>query len=255
MTRLIIERRLRRAKQRMREKYEAVKARAERNDREVENLHARFKELVSKHEEYVRLTNAQNTDPSKDEREHRDNERSMTRSTKIISRFTVVLAFVGAIGALIAWRTLDAIQGQLDAMQSDQRPWVKLKSFDLSSAVALNGGRPRFNVTYSLENVGHSVALRATIFFLAYVKYESGSYQGGPTNTSLDDLIVNYVRPELILNEYNMGRDLDRICDRRFEAVMREEPAKAVKTNALANTIFPNDTVGREIPIIADGAT
>jgi hypothetical protein len=56
--------------------------------------------------------------------EHRANERRMTSSTVVMACFTVVLAGVGIASARISWKQWVAIQGQLEVMQGEQRPWI-----------------------------------------------------------------------------------------------------------------------------------
>jgi hypothetical protein len=51
-------------------------------------------------------------------------ERTVAESTKSISRLTLALVFVGIIGALVAYRTLRAIEGQLDEMRDEQIPII-----------------------------------------------------------------------------------------------------------------------------------
>ncbi len=50
--------------------------------------------------------------------EHQRNERSSARATVAIARLTYVLAGVAAIGAIVSYRTLLAIEGQLAEMRS-----------------------------------------------------------------------------------------------------------------------------------------
>lgn len=250
MSELKIQKRLKRARQRTREKYEAVKARVDRNDQKIKELTALHGEVVAKHEEYVSLTRGVYSQPDETEREHKANERSMRRSTWVIAVFTIVLGAVGIIGAVISAQTLYAIRGQLEAMESDQRPWVKLDSLELKSGLIFDSSGLAFNLGYKLENVGHSVALHAVIYVHLIQEFERHSENLGPTETSIDEAIRNYRIPSKTIDDYLLGHTLVEDCNRRFDQFIANPSAQAGRTMALANTIFPNDSISRTIPVI-----
>jgi hypothetical protein len=64
--------------------------------------------------------------------EHQINERMMARWTRRVGWFTFFLVLVGISTAIIFWRQLNAMEGQLDESQQQQRPWG-------SAEISLNG--------------------------------------------------------------------------------------------------------------------
>jgi hypothetical protein len=84
----------------------------------------------------------------------------------------LVLIGIGIVGALIYWQQLDAMQGQLSAMQeqvdSADRPWLEIMTATASQPVVFH--RPyeigvhgdeyvNAGIKVTVKNVGHSVAL------------------------------------------------------------------------------------------------
>jgi hypothetical protein len=86
------------------------------NNRMVENQ--KIEANAGAHEAHDETTNA----------EHRKNERALARWTGVVAFLTGGLVFVGAITGYIFWLQLGAMQGQLDAIERDQRPFVWLSA-------------------------------------------------------------------------------------------------------------------------------
>jgi hypothetical protein len=89
--------------------------------------------------------------------------------TCVMALFTVGIYCVG----LAQWQTfqqqLTAMQGQLDAMEADQRPWVKIQKLEPYKSPIPELGGLRFNgspnvgflpLDFLLKNVGHSPAFQ-----------------------------------------------------------------------------------------------
>src|SRR5215471_1472219 len=59
----------------------------------------------------------------KEETPHQINERMMARWTRHVGLFTGALVLVSIVTAGIFLRQLNVMQGQLDTMETDKRPW------------------------------------------------------------------------------------------------------------------------------------
>lgn len=88
----------------------------------------------------------------------------MTSSEILMVVFTAVIAVTGVIGAIIFGKQLNAMQGQLDAMEVDQRPWVSVTT-ELNGPLAIRR-KPTgeldgiiFSVKLLVKNVGRSPAM------------------------------------------------------------------------------------------------
>jgi len=81
----------------------------------------------------------------------------MTNSDIMMIVFTAVIATTGVIGAFIFNNQLSVMQGQLDAMRADQRPWVSL-SMQADGPLVHDGNGWNFLIKYSLTNAGKSPA-------------------------------------------------------------------------------------------------
>jgi hypothetical protein len=97
-------------------------------------------------------------------RSKREKETSQDRSSRRtanatiwIAIFAVVAALVGISQAIISNRQLTAMQGQLDAMEADQRPWIKpilqIVGFKFTGA-----GDAEITYLVNFKNVGKSPA-------------------------------------------------------------------------------------------------
>lgn len=101
--------------------------------------------------------------------EHQSNERMMARWTRNVGLFTLAAGFIGVITAGIFKWQLDAMQGQLQIMRMDQRPWVSL-GVDIAGPLAHDsvdgeyGIRWHIPLKYRVENVGKTPALHVSFF-------------------------------------------------------------------------------------------
>ena len=83
---------------------------------------------------------------------------TLTKATVALVIATAGLIVVGLLSFGVSLLQWQAIRGQLDAMQADQRPWIKIhrvikgEAMDLSSPIAI------FPVRFTIENVGRSPA-------------------------------------------------------------------------------------------------
>lgn len=99
----------------------------------------------------------------------------MVRWTRAVASYTKWLVIVGAIAAAVAYFTLRAIQGQLDAMDADQRPWIKVEKIEPLSYPKFQGmefgglefAKPDFvgflPLHIEIKNVGHSPAFNIQV--------------------------------------------------------------------------------------------
>jgi hypothetical protein len=79
-----------------------------------------------------------------------------------LSHATVVITLLGVVGAYIAgyfaFGQLQVMKGQLDQMQADQRPWIKIGSYKIDF-LKIESENTNIGVTLSLKNVGHTPAV------------------------------------------------------------------------------------------------
>jgi hypothetical protein len=106
------------------------------------------------------------------DRDHPINERMMARWTRNVGLLTGALVLVGVVTAIIFWRQLNVMQGQLDAMEADQRAWVKVVKVEpyVNQIGPYNGlffVKPNtegfLQLHFVLQNVGHSPAFKVII--------------------------------------------------------------------------------------------
>jgi hypothetical protein len=104
-------------------------------------------------------------------RTKRENESSQERSSRITAKatawiavFAVVAAVVAISQAIIANRQLTTMQGQLDAMNREQRPWVTFSKIAVGSDFTYNTSGVGISLDFSLKNVGHSPAFNVSIW-------------------------------------------------------------------------------------------
>jgi hypothetical protein len=102
----------------------------------------------------------------KGETEHQRNERTLAKWTRHVGIFTIVLAATAGITAIIFWRQLSVMQGQLDVMEAEQRPWVYIFSAEPRSDLYFNVsdkiGALVF-LKFTLKNAGKKPARFAVI--------------------------------------------------------------------------------------------
>jgi hypothetical protein len=96
--------------------------------------------------------------------EKSDRDLIMARWTRRVGIFTAALVFVGVVTAVIFSQQLRVMRGQLDEMQTEQRPWISLE-MQAEGPLVYDANGWNFVVKYSLNNVGKSPAI--SVDFLA----------------------------------------------------------------------------------------
>jgi hypothetical protein len=99
-----------------------------------------------------------------------------------IDKFTFALVLLAAVTALIFQGQLGAMQGQLDAMEADQRPWISLNSVPtiVSPLQFVMENLPMVDLSISLKNTGKTPGRRVAII-LKMVGLQTGA--GDPLTT------------------------------------------------------------------------
>jgi hypothetical protein len=83
----------------------------------------------------------------------------MARWTRRVGIFTAALVVVGVVTAVIFWRQLNVMQGQLDEMRLEPRPWLTM---DVKIAGPLTfSPAPKISLNVVLTNIGKSPAFNA----------------------------------------------------------------------------------------------
>ncbi len=105
------------------------------------------------------------------DKEHTDER--MVRWTRNVGWFTSALVVVGVLTAIIFWHQLDVMQGQLNLMGADERPWISIENLSISSDLSYDsagwefGKRWHITLTYQLKNYGKTPATH--VVFWAHV--------------------------------------------------------------------------------------
>jgi hypothetical protein len=91
------------------------------------------------------------------QQEKSDRDLIMARWTRRVGIFTAALVVVGVVTGGIFWRQLNVMQGQLDEMRSEQRPWVTIIKDppDIISPLTYRSGVVSINLLFTFRNVGH----------------------------------------------------------------------------------------------------
>jgi hypothetical protein len=98
------------------------------------------------------------------------NEQMMARWTRHVGWFTLALVLVSIATAIIFWRQLNVMQGQLDETKAEQRPWVSV-SIEIAGPISRNQtGRLAIPLRYILKNTGHLPAISAEMNVLVTAK-------------------------------------------------------------------------------------
>ena len=90
------------------------------------------------------------------------------RSDRWMICLTGAIAFCGLISAIIFGWQLTVMQGQLNEMQADQRPWVKIDVLPRSLLVS-GEGVAELQYSYRIKNIGNGVAVGARIVARAII--------------------------------------------------------------------------------------
>jgi hypothetical protein len=99
--------------------------------------------------------------PSKNETaKHVENEHSLVKWTRIVALLTGVLGVIGAVTAWIFHQQLNVMQGQLDEMRVEQRPWVSTRIIG-NMTLTRDSDELRVSGKFSMENIGKSPAQNA----------------------------------------------------------------------------------------------
>ena len=92
------------------------------------------------------------------QQEKTDRDLIMARWTGVVGIFTAALAVISLVTAVIFWRQLSVMQGQLDitkrALVAVERPILLLT---MNSAFVFEAGHPRFEI--KIQNVGKQIGL------------------------------------------------------------------------------------------------
>jgi hypothetical protein len=142
-----------------------------------------------------------------------------------ISKFTLLLVVVGFTTALIFQGQLTIMQGQLDAMEAGQRPWIATTIEPAESLIIGNGGA-RIKLKYTLENTGHAPA-----FNVIPIPELAATMTAAP---------FYFLENNFFMEPLNPIKEVKDACNRYFEHIgdMQERGF----TLLFGNTIFPQKT-------------
>ena len=82
----------------------------------------------------------------------------LTTSEIIAAVLTAVIAGATVWNVVVVQRTLPILQGQLDEMRDEQRPWIYSDSFAPQGPITISDGKIEFRMDYTAINVGKSTA-------------------------------------------------------------------------------------------------
>lgn len=87
-------------------------------------------------------------------------ERMMAKWTRMVGLFTFALVVVGIVTAVIFWRQLNVMQGQLDEMHVEQRPWITINNLAVVAPLHYNPINKAIDIRlkFLLQNTGKSPA-------------------------------------------------------------------------------------------------
>jgi hypothetical protein len=97
---------------------------------------------------------------------HQINEGMVARWSRNVGWFTFALVIVNFVTAYIFWHQLNVMQGQLQEMKVDQRPWVSASQIALVGSLVHDDSGEQMTMRFSLKNTGHSPARRVFPSFL-----------------------------------------------------------------------------------------
>jgi hypothetical protein len=165
------------------------------------------------------------------QKDHKTNERMMARWTRNVGLFTLALVFIGIITAVIFKRQLDTMQGQLNAMEADQRPWIAT-TIEIASDLVIGDSEARIRFKYTLENTGKSPAFNVIPIptMLAQI-------------TGRDFLLNPITSGGFLILPLNPIKEVKSACDRYAELKsFINEGYSAL----FGNTIFPGKSFPKE---------
>jgi hypothetical protein len=128
--------------------------------------------------------------------QHQVNERVMARWTRHVGLFTGALVAVCIVTAVIFWHQLNVMQGQLDSMESEQRPWIKVDAVPGPLIVYVmptekDGPQGDLHLHFTISNVGHSPALTVNLFVAGFVVGNTTHQNPEPDRKLLCDAVRN----------------------------------------------------------------
>lgn len=81
---------------------------------------------------------------------------------RMMTALTCVVAFTGLVSAIISGGQLSAMQGQVDEMRAQQRPWVFAEKPKFVKPITRNSaGVWEVTIEFELQNIGHLPAMNA----------------------------------------------------------------------------------------------
>jgi hypothetical protein len=172
----------------------------------------------------------------KETAEDRSSRRTAT-ATVWIAIFAVIAAFVGISQAIIGNRQLTAMQGQLNAMEAEQRPWIAT-TIELAGDLIIGNQGAQIKVKYTLENTGHAPAFNVVPIpsIVANVTYTGGFMTIFPQ--------MNFFGP------VDPIKEVKHLCD-KYAPNLSDALQRGV-TILFGNTIFPQKTFTKTEGAIID---
>jgi hypothetical protein len=129
----------------------------------------------------------------------------VARSTAYLAVFTVGLILVSVAQWYVLHGQQVIMQGQLNAMEADQRPWIKIDVFPGALQVVLgptddNGPWLMFHPHFKMTNIGKSPAFNARSFVQGFIVGENHS-----DPLSEQKLMCEKIRSEKVDNDWAKG--------------------------------------------------
>jgi hypothetical protein len=120
--------------------------------------------------------------------QHQTNELMMARWTRHVGLFTGALVVVGIVTAFIFGRQLNVMQGQLDELHEEQRPWLYVSKITPDSEFIHVNNSISMKVRVLLNNVGHSTARDVRVYSVAIAIPHAGK-PGDPIYGAVNPII------------------------------------------------------------------
>lgn len=160
-------------------------------------------------------------------REHRakyENENAQDRAARRTANATWVIAIFAIAAAAVGYFTLRAVQGQLDEMRAEKRPWVSVNVTPTGPITKANG-ETWLPVQIELKNTGEDAAVDVFAFAQIYPPL---------SGIDADKQGVNFFDCKSILVEPGTGIAL-------FPQETVEKAGQAVMPNGIKPTVFPDE--------------
>jgi hypothetical protein len=158
--------------------------------------------------------------------------------------WTCALVLTAVVSAAISFFTLRSINGQLNEMQAEQRPWVYVTDFNLASPLTVDNGKLKFRVNYTAKNVGKSTATDVrpnAILILTWINSKSGLI------SSAGDSSFHAVEPWKIYENQNFETRADNfvISKKLSEALTQQEQTPTTLASVMLS--FPTKPTPTEL--------